>query len=76
MSRSQETFNKKLREKKRAKKKETKTEKRGLRKSNSAGGLEIDWSSAPENKTLSESEKTQKSQNQVNGKSEDDDSES
>lgn len=64
MSRSQETFNKKQREKNRARKKKEKLEKRELSKENSESkGLEIDWESAPENKTLSHAEEEQKKRN-------------
>ena len=60
MSRSQETFYKKQREKERAQKKKMKKEKRELKRDNSQKGLEIDWSSAPENKTLSQGERASK----------------
>ena len=63
MSRSQETFNKKQREKERARKKKEKMAKREERRENSDTGLEIDWSSAPENKTLSAEEEQQLKQN-------------
>lgn len=56
MSKSQETFYKKQREKDRAQKKKMKLEKRVMKKDNGEKGLEIDWSSAPENKTLSQQE--------------------
>ena len=56
MARSQETFNKKQREKKRMEKKKLKKEKRENRKNDEKSGVEIDWSSAPENKTLSSNE--------------------
>ena len=60
MSRSQQTFSKREREKKRAKKKKEKLEKKEARKEDSTGGLEIDWSSAPENHTLSDEEKRER----------------
>ena len=50
-----DTFNKRLREKNKALKKKLKEEKREERKKVS-GGLEIDWSSAPENLTMSQEE--------------------
>ena len=56
MARSQETFNKKQREKKRLEKKKSKQEKRENRKNNDKSGVEIDWSSAPENNTLNSQE--------------------
>ena len=52
MARSQETFNKKQREKKRLEKKKSKLEKRENRKNNEKSSIEIDWASAPENNTL------------------------
>ena len=66
MSRSQETFNKKQREKERDRKKKMKREKRDSKKENSGQGLTIDWSSAPENKTLSQSERKEKDDNRLN----------
>ena len=67
MSRSQETFNKKEREKKRAKKKKMKKEKRESRNENvEKGGLEIDWSMAPENKTLTPRERAAKDATKAN----------
>ena len=66
MSRSQETFNKKQREKERARKKKEKQNKREERRENETSGLEIDWSSAPENKTLSEKEQKIKEANKAN----------
>ena len=56
MARSQETFNKKQREKKRLEKKKSKLEKRENRKNNEKGSIEIDWASAPENNTLTSEE--------------------
>lgn len=56
MSKSQETFYKKQREKERAQKKKIKQEKREIKRDSAEKGLEIDWSSAPENKTLSQQE--------------------
>ncbi|MEC8738323.1 MAG: hypothetical protein VXX63_00410 [Bacteroidota bacterium] len=50
-----DTFNKRLREKNKASKKKLKEEKKEERKK-SSGGLEIDWSSAPENLTMSQEE--------------------
>ncbi len=66
MSRSQETFNKKQREKERARKKKLKQEKRDSRRENGDTGLEIDWSSAPENKTLTEAERAKMESNKGN----------
>ena len=60
MSRSQETFLKKQREKERAQKKKAKQEKRDTKRDSTQKGLEIDWSSAPENKTLSQQESAAK----------------
>jgi len=60
MGRSQETFNKKQREKNRERKKKEKLEKKENRRASSAGGSEIDWDSAPENKTLTQDEERQK----------------
>ena len=65
MSRSQETFNKRQREKDRARKKREKLEKKEVKKSE-GGGLEIDWGSAPENLTLTDDEKNQQEANQKN----------
>lgn len=62
MARSQETFNKKQREKDRARKKKEKLEKREERKSDGSG-IEIDWSKAPENLTMSETERNQQAEN-------------
>ena len=62
MARSQETFNKKQREKDRARKKKEKLEKREERKTE-GGGIEIDWSSAPENLTMTENEREQSANN-------------
>ena len=62
MARSQETFNKKQREKDRARKKKEKLEKREERKTE-GGGIEIDWSLAPENLTLTENERDQQADN-------------
>lgn len=66
MSRSQETFNKKQREKDRANKKKFKIEKREAKKDNTERGLEIDWSSAPENRTLTHEEQALKDANKAN----------
>ena len=66
MSRSQETFNKKQREKERARKKKEKQSKREERREKDVSGLEIDWSSAPENKTLSQQEQKIKDANKAN----------
>ena len=65
MSKSQETFLKKQREKERIRKKKIKLEKREMKKENNSGGLEIDWSSAPENKTLTQVELARKEANRV-----------
>lgn len=66
MSRSQETFNKKQREKERARKKKEKQSKREERREKDVSGLEIDWSSAPENKTLTEKDQAKKEANKSN----------
>lgn len=66
MGRSQETFLKKQREKDRSQKKKAKKEKRDQRRDSDSIGLEIDWSSAPENKTLSQTEEVQKMANKAN----------
>ncbi len=60
MGRSQETFNKKQREKNRERKKKEKLEKKESRRASSTGGSEIDWESAPENRTLTAEEERQK----------------
>ena len=65
MGRSQETFLKKQRETERATKKKEKQEKKELRRENSSSGPEIDWGSAPENKTLSKEEEAQKQNNKL-----------
>lgn len=66
MARSQETFLKKQREKERAKKKKIKQEKKELRREKTTTEPEIDWSSAPDNKTLSKQEEDQKQKNKLN----------
>jgi hypothetical protein len=66
MSKSQETYNKKQREKKRDLKKKKKLEKRELRKDEPKKGVEIAWASAPENRTLTQEEKASKETNRVN----------
>ena len=63
MGRSQETFNKKQREKNRERKKKEKFDKKENRRASSPGGSEIDWDSAPENKTLTQDEEKQKANN-------------
>tara|TARA_B100001059_G_scaffold231940_1_gene268769 strand:+ start:362 stop:571 length:210 start_codon:yes stop_codon:yes gene_type:complete len=63
MGRSQETFFKKQREKNRERKKKEKLEKKENRRASSTGGSEIDWDSAPENKTMTQKEMDQKAQN-------------
>lgn len=68
MGRSQETFNKKQREKNRDRKKKDKLEKKETRRSSSSGGSEIDWESAPENKTLTQDEERQKTNNRKQNK--------
>ncbi len=60
MGRSQETFNKKQREKNRNLKKKEKLERKEMRRQSSSGGSEIDWDSAPVNNTLSQDEERQK----------------
>ena len=66
MSRSQETFNKKQREKDRAKKRKEKLEKKSAKRDKERTGLEIDWSSAPENMTLSQEEEAQRANTKSN----------
>lgn len=66
MGKSQATYSKKQREKDKARKKRAKEEKRTARKANAGGGVEIDWSSAPENKTLTEAEKQERDSNKAN----------
>ena len=66
MSRSQQTFNKRQREKERAKRKQEKREKKDMKRGGESQGLEIDWSSAPENLTLSDKEEAQKAKNKAN----------
>ena len=68
MGRSQETFNKKQREKNRERKKKEKLEKKENRRASSTGGSEIDWDSAPENKTLTQEEMRQKANNRNENK--------
>ena len=68
MGRSQETFNKKQREKTRERKKREKLEKKENRRASSSGGSEIDWDSAPENKTLTQEEMKQKANNRNENK--------
>lgn len=68
MARSQETFLKKQREKERAKKKKAKLEKKELRRERESSGPEIDWSAAPENKTLSKEDEAQKNEIKLNNK--------
>lgn len=67
MSRSQETFLKRQREKDRNQKKKAKREKRDTKRDQSNGGLEIDWSSAPENKTLTPNEEKLRASNKKSG---------
>lgn len=52
MAKSQHTFSKRQREKAKQKKTQEKMQRREERKSEKGGGLEIDWSSAPTEKTL------------------------
>lgn len=63
MARSQETFNKKQREKSRAKKKKDKLEKRLAKKDDDSKGIQIDWESAPVNNTLTEAEEEKRAYN-------------
>ena len=63
-----ETFNKKQREKNRERKKLEKLEKKENRRASSTGGSEIDWDSAPENKTLTQEEMKQKANNRKENK--------
>lgn len=63
MSKSQHTFSKRQREKDRQKKNKEKREKMEERKNQKAeegSGLEIDWSAAPENLTLTKEEENDK----------------
>ena len=64
MARSQLTFAKKEREKKKAQKKKEKQAKKDSRREQESKGAEIDWGSAPVNKTLTEHEKKQMTQNE------------
>ena len=68
MGRSQETFNKKQREKNRNLKKKEKFEKKEMRRQSSAGGSEIDWESAPVNNTLTQDEELQKAKHRNQNK--------
>ncbi len=68
MSRSQETFNKKEREKKRRKKQMEKQMKKEERRSSDSSGLEIDWDSAPVNKTLTSEEEQKRKENKYSNK--------
>lgn len=52
MAKSQHTFSKRQREKAKQKKTQEKMQRREDRKQEKGGGLEIDWSSAPTEKTL------------------------
>ncbi|MGB0869383.1 MAG: hypothetical protein ACPG6V_08400 [Flavobacteriales bacterium] len=61
-----ETYNKKQREKKRELKKKMKLEKREQKKDSPKKGPQIDWSLAPENKTLTQEEKASKEANRLN----------
>lgn len=63
MGGSTETFAKKQREKKRAMKKKQKAAKKEARQAEENKGISIDWSSAPENKTLTQSEMAQRAEN-------------
>ena len=65
MGGSQETFAKKEREKKRIMKKRQKHAKKEAKASEEKQGLTIDWSSAPENKTLSQSEESKRAETKV-----------
>lgn len=56
MSKSQETYLKKEREKKRILKKKQKLEKRDMRRDKEPTDIELDWESAPVNNTLSSEE--------------------
>lgn len=68
MGRSQETFNKKQREKTRDRKKKEKLEKKENRRDSDSSGSGIDWDSAPENKTLTQDEERQKANNRTQNK--------
>ncbi|UTW63730.1 hypothetical protein KFE98_06185 [bacterium SCSIO 12741] len=72
MSKSQQTFGKRDREKKKRRKKEEKKYKAEQRKleqaENTSKGPQIDWSQAPENRTLSKADHTRRSQ--IQGESE------
>lgn len=63
MARSQETFNKKQREKNRAKKKKEKIDKRLSKKDDESSGIAIDWESAPVNNTLTKAEEEKRAAN-------------
>ena len=65
MGGSQETFEKKEREKKRAMKKRQKLAKKEAKAAEDKQELTIDWSSAPENKTLSQSEESERAATKV-----------
>lgn len=64
-SKSQITFNKKEKEKQRAQKKKIKMEKRESKKDSIKKGLEINWSIAPKNNTLTPFEKELKESNRL-----------
>lgn len=68
MSRSQQTFSKRELEKKRAQKKKEKIEKRKEKSESDSvkSGPEIDWSLAPNNKTMSKEQIQQKERNKTN----------
>ncbi|MEX2595677.1 MAG: hypothetical protein WEC59_02020 [Salibacteraceae bacterium] len=76
MARSPQTFNKRQREKDKQKRKKEKRERMDERKQQRAesddSGVEIDWSSAPENATLSEKEEAKKAEIKKKNSSEDD----
>lgn len=65
-SKSQITFNKKQKEKKKAQKKKMKMEKRESKKDATKKGLDINWSIAPKNNTLTPFEIALRESNRLN----------
>lgn len=64
MAKSQNAFIKKQKEREKAKRKKEKQEKKEERRQKSTGGAEVDWDSAPVNKTLTQEEKQQRAANE------------
>lgn len=62
MAKSQNAFIKKQRELERTRKKKEKQKKRDAKKLNGSNGPEIDWNSAPNNRTLTQDEERQRNQ--------------